>query len=644
MQPEVDKSKSSEEPVAADKPDPDLDAKLAAMPELTMPAEPASSPLKKKPGWRFWTLITIIVILVLGGGSWAGWKLLHHRAAAPAKKPVAAIVKPKDITKTSFLTMPLRLHNLHFFQDLSYFGTDCPNVSQAQLNSGDTSGCHNSVSDDDIAYYQLGTLSGGKPIIGVVDTIGGDGSFTYTALQTTDNHYAILGLLSADKAYWTNPSNTDKDALQKALSPNVTLDTTTTIPELNFPLTLSVGQLKTNVTTYSAPDWPQGYIIPNGLASLTDPQSNKTPPAVKKIGNSGNKTVYEVTVNSQPNYELKELYATVTNVYAAHYTLADSLIPSDSSASPPHIIWNDGSHATDTYTSRPQGCGSATGYVVARNVGGTLLQIGTGPDGQALYQLPSDNALFQEIYHEDYDDGAGTADSSLQDLTADQFQARHGVFVARNALGEYVVYMNKSLVITDGCGKPVIYLYPPTATSVRVQVGAQITKSDPIYTTGGWQHVLAQPNGQLTYQGKHYSSLFWEGLGLGAYPAITSGTVVPRAQVASTIRRQLAEQGLTSAEIADFMDFWGSKLPTTPYARLTWFNTRQMNKLAPLTITPAPMTTIRVFLDFQGLEQPVSLPAQHLNAPLRKGFTVVEWGGLLQTPPSGLNPEYPNRR
>jgi len=55
----------------------------------------------------------------------------------------------------------------------------------------------------------------------------------------------------------------------------------------------------------------------------------------------------------------------------------------------------------------------------------------------------------------------------------------------------------------------------------------------------------------------------------------------------------------------------------------------EMNNLAPLTVSPKPDTMIRVFLDFEGLDQPVNLIPQKLFAPQRKGFTLIEWGGLL---------------
>jgi hypothetical protein len=103
---------------------------------------------------------------------------------------------------------------------------------------------------------------------------------------------------------------------------------------------------------------------------------------------------------------------------------------------------------------------------------------------------------------------------------------------------------------------------------------------------------------------------------------------VKHADVVATMRTQLGQQGLEQNEINDFVDYWKDRIPEQPYVRLTWFNTDQMNELAPLSITPKPTTTIRVFLDMAGFDKPFVMPAQHFSAPERKGFTAVEWGGL----------------
>ena len=119
---------------------------------------------------------------------------------------------------------------------------------------------------------------------------------------------------------------------------------------------------------------------------------------------------------------------------------------------------------------------------------------------------------------------------------------------------------------------------------------------------------------------------------MGQYPVIDQGTIVKAADAASTVKQQLAQQGLTQKEISDFIGYWGNKLTSSgkPYIRITWLDTSAMEKLAPLTVSPKPQTVIRVFLDFQGIDKPHPIKRQNLTAKPRQGFTVVEWGGYLR--------------
>jgi hypothetical protein len=178
------------------------------------------------------------------------------------------------------------------------------------------------------------------------------------------------------------------------------------------------------------------------------------------------------------------------------------------------------------------------------------------------------------------------------------------------------------------CGKPVIYLYPESTTKVTVKVGADIRISEPAYN-GGWK-VIASPSGQLTTDYGLRDYLFWEGLGWGKYPTINSGFVVESSRVAETIATQMKEMGLNTKEIADFNEFWLPKMPATPYVRLSWLTTPEMNTLAPLSVSPKPDSSIRVFLDFEGLNSKIDIAPQILPHYERKGFTLVEWGGLLK--------------
>jgi len=220
----------------------------------------------------------------------------------------------------------------------------------------------------------------------------------------------------------------------------------------------------------------------------------------------------------------------------------------------------------------------------------------------------------------------GRNDSEI--ISKTEFFTRKPFFFWKDSFGDYMTFLNQDFGAMAECGKPVIYLYPEKTTKISVMVGADITKSEPTYGNG-WT-VTANPNGKLVWNGKTFNSLYWEGEGNGIYPEIKSGFVVPTAQIAQTLESQLTQLGLNEREKADFMAFWLPKMPKTPYTRLTWFGTREMDKMAPLSVSPKPDTTIRIFLDYAGLSKKIDLKAQQLTKVERVGFTLVEWGGLLR--------------
>lgn len=294
--------------------------------------------------------------------------------------------------------------------------------------------------------------------------------------------------------------------------------------------------------------------------------------------------------------------------------------------------WTNGATSTESMTqSLASGCGSSMwGSVpIYRGSLPTPVAAAKATNGDILYQAESatDATLSFSLY-EFYKLGRDTTDSSL--LTFEQFMAKKDVYVLwKDTLGDWQVFMSDAYAPMVECGKPVIYLYPTHTTPVSVEVGATIRKSVPSYPMNGWK-VLAEPSGRLTYQQQSYPYLFWEGKGYGEYPDYRNrGVVVPQNQVISTLYQQMTTLGLNTKEQADFMEFWQVRLPKTAYVRLTWLGTHEMDMLAPLTITPKPDTTIRVFLEFEGLDQPILLEPQHLAAPTRTGFTLIEWGGLL---------------
>ncbi|MCX6810379.1 MAG: hypothetical protein NTY30_01410 [Candidatus Berkelbacteria bacterium] len=291
-----------------------------------------------------------------------------------------------------------------------------------------------------------------------------------------------------------------------------------------------------------------------------------------------------------------------------------------------NITWSNAAGKDQKFSQiKTSGCGGAGGsfpIVLDTESLKTKTEVGSA-SGSKVYTVSADSTLAEFAYQIYLMDGM-TGKASKATMMADL-----GLIVLQDGYGNWEGYLNDKYAPAVECGKPVIYLYPTKSEQVSVKVGADITKSDPAYNSG-WK-VVASPSGLLTTDNGLRDSLFWEGTGWGQYPAITSGTVVESAKVSETITSQLGAMGLNAKEIADFKDFWMAKMPTTPYTRLTWLTTEQMNTLAPLAVSPKPDTMIRVFLDFSGQQtSATNLVPQVLPHYQRNGFTLVEWGGLLR--------------
>jgi len=255
-------------------------------------------------------------------------------------------------------------------------------------------------------------------------------------------------------------------------------------------------------------------------------------------------------------------------------------------------------------------------------------EVGKTSSGDPIYQVLEPTSTLVKILYKYYSESrsyeGGPSIETIEQMAND---TNH--FLWKDPLGDWQIFQNTSYEPLAECGKPIIYLYPTKKTEINVKVGALIRKSEPEYKEEGW-NVVAYPDGRLIYKGKQYDSLFWEGLGKGIYPNLKNyGFIVPQKKLASTLGEHLSLLGLNQKESADFLDFWLPKMPKTPYVRLTWFGTKEMDILAPLEVTPEPDTKIRIFLDFEGLEKPILLTPQRLSSVRRVGFTLIEWGGLL---------------
>jgi hypothetical protein len=175
--------------------------------------------------------------------------------------------------------------------------------------------------------------------------------------------------------------------------------------------------------------------------------------------------------------------------------------------------------------------------------------------------------------------------------------------------------------------KPAIYLYPEKAMLIKVQLfyQGQLTCTYPEYKHG-WQ-VMAYPDGTLVNQsdGREYSYLYWEGLTNPSFD-FSRGFVVKGQDTQQFLQEKLAFLGLTPREYNEFIVYWLPQMQDNPY-NLIAFQGEAYTDLAHLAIEPAPDSLLRVFMAYKPLKQPITIVEQVLTPGVRKGFTVVEWGG-----------------
>jgi hypothetical protein len=473
-----------------------------------------------------------------------------------------------------------------------------------------------------ILYYELGTRAGNRVIVAQAPAVDPGGPVVYFFERTAEG-YTYMALMASREIY-TGPDSYASYALSSKVSTTNTtafyagllgpsklnwsgfnLERPNNVPTSLFELSLAQKQTIDNFSSRKVATLPQGdlYLFQQETGDAA-------------IGGE--------------KFFIRRFELRTPSGFLATYNIVYDFF---NDAQVPDITWNDQSKNQDVYRKDASlgGCGNIGAFIVsAKDLTTDLKVAGTTNTGVTIYEFNNkDNPTLKYFYELQGGKVYDQETSDTKPISLEEWYSYHPIIAVKNGLGGFNLMSNSKYGIGAECGKPVVYLYPTKPTVVSVQVGAEITVSEPNYGKG-WK-VLAQPNGELqTADGETYNSLFWEGLGHGDYPQVTSGFVIARNDVEKVITDHLKQLGLNEQESKDFKDFWLDKMPDKPYVRLTWFTTSQMDHLAPLVVLPRPDTVIRVFLDYQGLDRAIDLPKQQLSSIPRNGFTVIEWGGLLR--------------
>jgi hypothetical protein len=179
--------------------------------------------------------------------------------------------------------------------------------------------------------------------------------------------------------------------------------------------------------------------------------------------------------------------------------------------------------------------------------------------------------------------------------------------------------------------KPVVYLYPEQMTNVSLQlrISGPFTAQYPPSKNGVWSF-RAGPDGVLfdPETERRYSYVFWEGLNPRSFelnPA--QAHLINRSEALGFLEKVSARFALNDRERTDFISYWLPSLERNERSLVQLLDEQTYEQYAAMTVTPTPAIMIRLFMIFQRAERQVTAGNPEIPARLRKGFTVVEWGG-----------------
>jgi hypothetical protein len=465
------------------------------------------------------------------------------------------------------------------------------------------------------SFYEVGELADGDAIdLGLLAEMRIAGFL----FLDSGSHYTVLEAYSS--AIF---DQTGQVIFSDGVGPNTSVDTTTAYPELD-PTTLSVGGA--TYTNDSEVSTLGPYDVSGGIA-LAVGTSNGTDTSLLASTSYGNLYTQTTASSGAAPAGLTE----TSFVLAGYDFIPQTFLPTPaiySIAAGALTFTATGATNSYAYTDAGAGCSVVDGNEMALPdpTSYTFTPVATAADGTVLSTaaLPDGTSPLAASLYSIY--------SSLEPtplVPYETYLASDPILFYTNSEGTVVALFTTEYPMSGGCGKPVEYLYPTHNETVHLTVDANVATSDPAYD-GGWT-VQASPSGQLEDKGATYGSLYWEGYALNAFPAITEGTVVSRTDAAGVLASQSRTLGLNPTEASAFLAFWVPRIPPSPYVEISWLTTPTLDQLLPLTVTPRPTTMLRIFVVMSGDTTDVSVPAEPLHGTVRRGFTLVEWGGLLRT-------------
>lgn len=179
--------------------------------------------------------------------------------------------------------------------------------------------------------------------------------------------------------------------------------------------------------------------------------------------------------------------------------------------------------------------------------------------------------------------------------------------------------------------KPILYFYPKkdkTKITITFEKPELLDITYPVYKDK-WS-VTANKNGVLTdKKGNTYYGLYWEET-KHTDVDFSKGYYVTKDNAISFLEDKLKYIGLNERERNEFIIYWLPILTKNEKSIVHFELTEERQKTNAIKISPKPDSLLRVSMHVKKVDkEPKNIEMQHMKHFNRKGFTVVEWGGVI---------------
>ncbi len=195
-----------------------------------------------------------------------------------------------------------------------------------------------------------------------------------------------------------------------------------------------------------------------------------------------------------------------------------------------------------------------------------------------------------------------------------------GVIILVAGIATYAIFLKPTVD-----KKPAIYLYPleDSQISVKLNVNGALIADIPKYEDG-W-NVFVTKDGLIEDK---YDYLFYEAK-LNDLDIPKFGWIVKYSELNHWFDINLIKLGLNEKEKNQFKEYWLNELPKENYYEIKLLSKNFLKNNMNLIIDPEPDTEIRLNFLFKPLKKSHDIIHPKIETPIRTGFTVVEWGGIL---------------